>query len=79
MSSNYLNFEFEVQGKPVNGFCMRIQDDFDETYAVIMEGYNSFCIWLDKPTSTWKFSKYINVEPGIVEKVINHLKVHQVA
>ena len=79
MLSNYLNFRFDVQGKPVKGFCMRIQDDFHETYAVIMDGYHSFCVWLDKPTSTWRSSKYINVEPGVLEKIIDHLNVHQLA
>ena len=79
MLSNYVNFQFDVQGKPVKGFCMRIQDDFHETYAVIMDGYHSFCVWLDKPTSTWRSSKYINVEPGVLEKIIDHLNVHQLA
>jgi hypothetical protein len=79
MLSNYLNFQFDVQGKPVKGFCMRIQDDFHETYAVIMDGYHSFCVWLDKPSSTWRSSKYVNVEPGVLEKIIDHLNVHQLA
>lgn len=79
MLSNYLNFQFDVQGKPVKGFCMRIQDDFHETYAVIMDGYHSFCVWLDQPSSTWRSSKYISVEPGVLEKIINHLNVHKLA
>lgn len=73
MRSNYHNFQFDVQGKPVKGFCMRIQDDFHETYAVIVDGYHSFCIWLDQPSSTWRSSKYTNVEPGVLEKIISHL------
>ena len=74
--SNYLNFQFDVQGKPVKGFCMRIHDDFHETYAVVMDGYHSFCVWLDQPTSTWKSSKYTNIEPGVLEKIISYLNVN---
>ncbi len=72
MLSNYLNFDFEDKGKHVTGFCMRIEDDFHETYAVVMEGYHSFCIWIDA-NSTWKTSKYTNVEPGILEKIFHRL------
>ena len=79
MLSNYLNFQFDIQGKPVKGFCMRIQDDFHETYAVVMDGYHSFCIWMDQPSATWRSSKYINVEPGILEKIISQLDVHKLA
>lgn len=79
MLSNYLNFQFDVQGKPVNGFCLQIQDDFHETYAVIVEGYHSFCIWLDQPSSTWRSSRYTSVEPGILEKIINYLNSHKSA
>lgn len=75
MLSNYVNFDFDVQGKPVKGFCMRIHDDFHETYAVVMDGYHSFCVWLDESSSTWKSSKYVNVEPGVLEKIINYLNI----
>jgi hypothetical protein len=77
--SNYLNFQFDIQGKPVKGFCMRIHDDFHETYAVIMDGYHSFCVWLDKPSSTWRSSKYVNVEPSVLEKIISELTVQTTA
>lgn len=79
MLSNYLNFQFDIQGKPVSGFCLQIQDDFHETYAVIVEGYHSFCIWLDQPSSTWRSSRYTSVEPGILEKIINYLNSHKSA
>ncbi len=75
MLSNYVNFDFDVQGKPVKGFCMKIHDDFHETYAVVMDGYHSFCVWLDESSSTWKSSKYVNVEPGVLEKIINYLNM----
>ena len=78
MLSNYLNFQFDVQGKPVKGFCMRIQDDFHETYAVILDGYHSFCVWLDA-SSTWHTSKYISVEPGVVDQIITQLSVSKSA
>ena len=74
MLSNYLNFQFDVQGKPVSGFCMRIQDDFHETYAVIVDGYHSFCVWVDN-TSTWRTSKNAAVEPSVLEKIIGYLRV----
>ncbi len=72
MLSTYLNFQFDVEGKPVKGFCMQIQDDFHETYAVILDGYHSFCVWLDG-SSTWHFSKNASVEPGILDKIISTL------
>ncbi|WP_342332050.1 hypothetical protein [Pedobacter sp. FW305-3-2-15-E-R2A2] len=78
MLSNYLNFQFDVQGKPVKGFCMRIQDDFHETYAVVLDGYHSFCVWLDS-SSTWRSSKYTSVEPGILEQIINRLSLSKLA
>ena len=72
MSSNYLNFQFDNEGKPIKGFCMQIQDDFHETYAVILDGYHSFCVWLDG-SATWHFSKNASVEPGILTQIINKL------
>lgn len=75
MLSNYLNFDFDLHGKPVKGFCMRIHDDFHETYAVIVEGCHSFCVWLDN--NSWKTSKYANVEPGILENIIQRLSSTQ--
>lgn len=76
MLSNYVNFQFDVQGKPVKGFCMQIQDDFHETYAVILDGYHSFCIWLDA-TSTWHFSKNTSVEPTVLAQIINRLTLNK--
>jgi hypothetical protein len=73
MMSNYLNLQFDLAGKPVSGFCMQIHDDFHETYAVVLDGYHSFCVWLDG-NANWKFSKYANIEPGILDKVISQLK-----
>jgi hypothetical protein len=72
MLSNYLNFQFDVQGKPVKGFCMQIQDDFHETYAVILDGYHSFCVWLDS-SATWRFSRHTSVEPTILEQIVSRL------
>jgi hypothetical protein len=76
MLTNYLNFDFDVKGKHITGFCMRIEDDFHETYAVIMEGYHSFCVWMDS-NSTWKTSKYTNVEPGVLENILDRLSSNQ--
>ena len=76
MLSNCLNFQFDVQGKPVKGFCMRIQDDFHETYAVIVDGYHSFCVWIDA-SATWRSSKNTSVEPTVLQKIINELTVNK--
>lgn len=74
MLSTYLNIQFDIEGKPVKGFCMQIQDDFHETYAVILDGYHSFCVWLDG-SSTWHFSKNTSIEPGILDKIIDRLRL----
>lgn len=75
MLSNYLNFQFDVQGKPIKGFCMRIHDDFHETYAVMVDGYHSFCVWIDN-TATWRSSKHVAIESGVLDKIIGHLATH---
>jgi hypothetical protein len=72
MLSDYLNFQFDVQGRPVKGFCMRIQDDFHETYAVIVDGYHSFCVWVDS-SSTWRSSKNAAIEPTVLQRIISEL------
>jgi hypothetical protein len=72
MLSDYLNFHFDVQGRPINGFCMRIQDDFHETYAVIVDGYHSFCVWMDS-SSTWRTSKNAAVEPSVLQRILSEL------
>lgn len=74
MLSNYLNLQFDVQGKPVKGFCMQIQDDFHETYAVILDGYHSFCVWVDA-TSTWRTSRNASVEPSVLQQIIDRLSL----
>ena len=74
MLSNYLNVQFDVNGKRVNGFCMQIQDDFHETYAVILDGYHSFCVWLDG-SANWHFSKNASVEPSILAQIVSKLSL----
>lgn len=74
MLSDYLNFQFDIQGRPVTGFCMRIQDDFHETYAVIVDGYHSFCVWIDS-SSTWRTSKNAAVEPTVLQRIISELSL----
>ena len=76
MLSDYLNFEFDCKGKSIKGFCMKIHDDFHETYAVLIDGYHSFCVWLDASNSTWKSSKYTKIEPSVLEQIIQKLN-HQ--
>ena len=72
MLSNYVNIQFDIEGKPVQGFCMQIQDDFHETYAVILDGYHSFCVWLDA-SSNWHFSRNAQLESGILDQIISRL------
>lgn len=74
MLSSYLNLQFDVQGKPVKGFCMQIQDDFHETYAVILDGYHSFCVWLDS-SATWRTSRNASVEPTVLQQIIDKLSL----
>lgn len=78
MLSNYLKLQFDVEGRPVKGFCMQIHDDFHETYAVVLDGYHSFCIWLDG-TSHWCASKHTSIEPGVLERIINQVSSYKVA
>jgi len=72
MLSNYLNLQLDAHGKPIEGFCMQIQDDFHETYAVILNGYHSFCVWLDS-SSTWRFSRNTGVERDVMDQIISRL------
>lgn len=73
MLSNYLNLHFDVKGKTFKGFCMRIQDDFHLTYAVIFEDCHSFCLWLDANTARWHCSKYTNIDELLLLQIINKL------
>lgn len=78
MLSNYLKLQFDVEGRPVKGFCMQIQDDFHETYAVVLDGYHSFCIWLDA-TSQWCASKHTSIAPKVLERIINQVSSYKLA
>lgn len=73
MLNDYLNLQFDVKGKTFKGFCMRIQDDFHLTYAVILEDCHSFCIWLDDKTSKWSSSKFTNLDAGVLDQIIDKL------
>lgn len=52
---------------------MKIQDDFHLTYAVFLEDYHSFCIWLDDKTTKWKSSKYFNLDPAVLNQIVDKL------
>lgn len=78
MLGNYLKLQLDIEGKSIQGFCMQIQDDFHETYAVVLDGYHSFCIWLDG-TSNWKASKNTYIEPGILERIISQVSTYKLA
>ncbi len=73
MLSNYLNLQFDVNGKTFKGFCMRIHDDFHLTYAVILEDCHSFCVWLDEKTLQWCYSKYAIIDKMVLDQIIGQL------
>lgn len=75
MLNDYLNLHFDVKGKTFKGFCMRIYDDFHLTYAVVLDDYHSFCVWLDDKTSKWCFSKYINLDQNILDQIIDKINL----
>jgi hypothetical protein len=79
MWNDYLNLQFDVKGKTFTGFCMKIQDDFHLTYAVILEDCHSFCIWLDDKTAKWYSSKFTNLDPSVLDQIINKLGVQEEA
>ena len=79
MWNDYLNLNFDVKGKTFIGFCMKIQDDFHLTYAVILEDCHSFCIWLDDKTAKWYSSKFTNLDPSVLDQIINRLGVQEEA
>ncbi len=77
MLANYSTLQFIVRGKTFKGFCMRIQDDFHETYAVVLDGYHSFCIWLDDKSSQWCASKHVAIERDAIDEIINRISLPQ--
>ena len=54
---------------------MRIQDDFHETYAVVLDGYHSFCIWLDNKTEKWCASKNASIDSDAIDEIINRISI----
>ena len=75
MLENYSTLQFIVRGKIFKGFCMRIQDDFHETYAVVLDGYHSFCIWLDNKTEKWCASKNVVIEADALDEIISRISI----
>lgn len=75
MLKEYLKLNLMHKGQKITGFCMRIQDDFHETYAVMVDGYSSFCIWMDDQSATWKISKHTQLENEAVNKIIYNLSI----
>lgn len=56
---------------------MRIQDDFHKTYAVVLDGYHSFCIWMDDKTSKWHASKNALIDPDALDEIINRVSLSE--
>lgn len=70
MSQDHVNISIDLGERTLTGFCMRINDEFYETYAVIIDGYQSFSIWLDNSKKSWNASKYANIEPEILNNLL---------
>lgn len=75
MLTDYSTLQFIVRGKIFKGFCMRIHDDFHETYAVVLDGYHSFCIWMDNKSSKWCASKNAVIEADAIDEIINRISL----
>ncbi len=75
MLTDYINFQFEVKGRSIKGFCMKIHDDYHLTYAVILEGCHSFCLWLDEKNSMWRTCRFGNLDSTIVDNIVMRLSV----
>ncbi|RYE21577.1 MAG: hypothetical protein EOP51_15300 [Sphingobacteriales bacterium] len=76
MKDNYVSLMVDVDGQSLKGFCLRITDEFYETYAVILDGCQSFSIWLDDTKKSWQASKYANVSPQLMERIIQNLSTN---
>lgn len=74
MFSEYLSLNFSVKGKTFKGFCMRIQDSFHLTYAVVLDDCHSFAVWLDEKKAEWQFSKFAKVDQSVLDQIIHTLK-----
>ncbi|MFC3563670.1 hypothetical protein [Pedobacter jamesrossensis] len=75
MLENYSTLQFIVRGKIFKGFCMRIHDDFHETYAVVLDGYHSFCVWLDDKSAKWVASKNVAIDQDAIDEIINRISI----
>lgn len=73
MLNEYLNLKFDVKGKTFTGFCMKIQDNFHLTYAIVLDDCHSFCIWLDEKKSRWCSSKFTNLDQTVLDMIIGKL------
>lgn len=76
MINNYSTLQINIKGKTFKGFCMRIQDDFHETYAVVLDGYHSFCIWLDDKSETWRTSKNTVLDSDAIDQIIYRISLN---
>ncbi|MGY3052184.1 hypothetical protein ACVWYG_000371 [Pedobacter sp. UYEF25] len=70
MTSDYATLQFSLKGKNFKGFCMKINDDFHETYAVVLDGYHSFCVWIDDKGTKWSASKNAMIDSDALEEII---------
>ncbi|MET4083195.1 hypothetical protein ABIB40_003164 [Pedobacter sp. UYP30] len=70
MIADYSTLQFSLKGKIFKGFCVKIQDDFHETYAVVLDGYHSFCIWLDDRNTKWCASRNAMIDAEALDEII---------
>ena len=75
MLTDYINFQFDVKGKNIKGFCMKIHDEYHLTYAVILEGCHSFCLWLDEKNDKWRTCRFGNLDSTIVDHIVMRLSI----
>jgi hypothetical protein len=73
MLKEYFKLQFSVREQKFEGFCLKIQDDFHETYAVVLDGYRSFCVWMDDKTATWNISKNTSVDKEAIDVILNEI------
>ena len=75
MLRDYLVINYDFNGKTIKGFCIQITDNFNLTYAVILEGFHSFCLRLDEKNSKWKTCRFTNLDTKILDHIISNLSM----
>lgn len=77
MVADYLKINLESKGSSIKGFCIKINDEFHITYAVILDGFHSFCLWHDEKNSLWHTCKFANIDATLLDQIIYKLSIDQ--